>query len=174
MTYAGFWKRLAAVLIDSFVLFCPLLFISFILMGVIVGFNPDSATQASKAQAEMNIAMRLIGGVLGWLYFAFMESSNQQATLGKMALGIRVTDTDGSRVSFARATGRHFAKFVSCIIVYIGFLMAAFTRKKQGLHDKMASCLVVNASEESIEHKEKNEWSDSGVKDDNNDEHTHI
>lgn len=81
--------------------------------------------------------------ILGWLYYALMESSSRQATLGKMALGIIVTDTEGQRVSFAKATGRHFGKIVSGIILYIGFIMIAFTEKKQGLHDIMANCLVV-------------------------------
>ena len=82
--------------------------------------------------------------IVGWLYFALMESSVNQATLGKMALGIKVTDLDGNRISFGRATGRYFGKIVSGMILYIGFIMAGFTEKKQALHDIMASCLVVN------------------------------
>ena len=78
-----------------------------------------------------------------WLYFALLESSAKQGTLGKMALGIRVTDLDGNRISFGRATGRYFAKFISAIILYIGFIMAAFTAKKQALHDIIASTLVI-------------------------------
>ena len=81
--------------------------------------------------------------ILGWLYYALMEGSAKQATLGKMALGIVVTDTQGRRVSFTRATGRYFGKIISGIILYIGFIMIAFTEKKQGLHDIMADCLVV-------------------------------
>ena len=92
--------------------------------------------------------MRYIGAnalviVLAWLYGALMESSRYQATLGKMVLGIVVTDMNGQRVSIARATGRHFGKWVSSLILGIGYLMIAFTEKKQGLHDIMAGCLVV-------------------------------
>jgi uncharacterized RDD family membrane protein YckC len=72
-----------------------------------------------------------------------MESSARQATLGKMAVGIKVTDEAGARISFGRAVGRYFGKFVSTIILLIGFLMVAFTEKKQGLHDKLAGTLVV-------------------------------
>ena len=61
-----------------------------------------------------------------------------------MALGIKVTDLDGNRISFGRATGRHFAKWLSALILGIGYIMVAFTAKKQGLHDQVASCLVVN------------------------------
>ncbi len=73
-----------------------------------------------------------------------MESSPTQATLGKMALGIKVTDLAGKRVGFGKATGRYFGKIISALILLIGFIMVAFTEKKQGLHDKMAGCLVVN------------------------------
>ena len=90
------------------------------------------------------------GGVLGllktaasWLYGALMESSPYQATLGKMALGMKVTDLYGNRISFARATGRHFAKYISMITLCIGFIMVGFTERKQGLHDMIAGTLVL-------------------------------
>ncbi len=72
-----------------------------------------------------------------------MESSEAQATLGKRALGIIVTDLNGARIIFYRATGRHFGKIVSSITLGFGFIMAGFTEKKQALHDKMFDCLVV-------------------------------
>ena len=72
-----------------------------------------------------------------------MESSPTQGTLGKMALGIKVTDLEGDKIDFGRATRRHFAKIISALILYIGFIMVAFTQEKQGLHDMMAGCLVV-------------------------------
>jgi uncharacterized RDD family membrane protein YckC len=72
-----------------------------------------------------------------------MESSSKRATLGKMALGIIVTDLEGKRISFGRATGRFFSKILSGIIIYIGFIMVAFTDKKQGLHDMIAGTLVI-------------------------------
>jgi uncharacterized RDD family membrane protein YckC len=73
-----------------------------------------------------------------------MESSTSQATIGKMLMGIKVTDMNGHRISFARASGRFFGKALSKLIVYIGFIMAAFTEKKQGLHDILAKTLVIN------------------------------
>lgn len=72
-----------------------------------------------------------------------MESSAKQATLGKMAVGIVVTDMNGGRISFGNATGRFFGKILSGLIIYVGFIMVAFTDKKQGLHDMMAGTLVV-------------------------------
>jgi len=74
-----------------------------------------------------------------------MLSSGWQATVGKRALGMVVTGLDGRRISFARATGRHFAKYISALILFIGFIMAAFTAKKQALHDMIAETLVIHS-----------------------------
>ncbi len=89
------------------------------------------------------------GGVLAaltigasWLYEALMESSSYQATLGKMIFGMKVTDLYGNRISFGRATGRHFAKWLSGMILCIGYIMVGFTERKQGLHDMLAGTLV--------------------------------
>jgi uncharacterized RDD family membrane protein YckC len=78
-----------------------------------------------------------------WLYYALMESSGRQATLGKLALGIVVTDLNGNKITFGRATGRYFGKILSGMIFAIGYIMAGFTERKQALHDIMAGCLVV-------------------------------
>jgi uncharacterized RDD family membrane protein YckC len=82
--------------------------------------------------------------VLTWLYHALMESSEWQATLGKKALGLVVTDLAGQRVSFGRSTGRHFGKIITNMVpLLIGYIMAGFTAKKQALHDMLAGCLVL-------------------------------
>ena len=83
--------------------------------------------------------------IAGWLYFALMESSSSQATIGKMALSLRVTDLSGERVTFGRASGRHFAKWISILTFFVGFMMAGWTAKKQALHDMIAGTLVVRA-----------------------------
>jgi uncharacterized RDD family membrane protein YckC len=85
----------------------------------------------------------LILVILQWLYFAGMESSEHQGTLGKMALGLIVTDINDQRISFARATGRFFAKIITNYTFLIGYIMAGFTEKKQALHDMIASTLVL-------------------------------
>jgi uncharacterized RDD family membrane protein YckC len=85
----------------------------------------------------------LVWIIIYWLYYSVMESSSKQATLGKMAMRIIVTDGQGNGISFARATGRLLAKIISTIILLIGYLMIAFTRDKQGLHDMIADTLVV-------------------------------
>jgi uncharacterized RDD family membrane protein YckC len=80
---------------------------------------------------------------LSWIYYASMESSTWQATLGKKILGLKVTDLAGNRITFARASGRFFGKILSGMILGIGFLMAGFTARKQALHDILAGCLVL-------------------------------
>lgn len=151
MTYAGFWKRFAAVLIDGIILSVVSLFLLVPLLGMLgLGFF-DAAMNDGDPSAGLIVA--IIGAYLGtlmmsflagWLYYALMESSSKQATLGKMALGIIVTDMNGNRISFGRATGRYFGKFLSTLILYVGYMMAGFTEKKQALHDIIAGCLVVN------------------------------
>lgn len=144
--YAGFWRRFLAVLIDGLALSIP----SGIL-NAIFGVSMFSAfTAGDMADADAIGAMivgmvwtSIISFIVSWLYFAFMESSQLQATLGKLVLGMRVTDLEGNRISFARASARFFGKLISGVIIYIGFIMAAFTQKKQALHDIIADTLVL-------------------------------
>jgi uncharacterized RDD family membrane protein YckC len=137
--YAGFWKRLAAYVIDFVVISFVFVIIGFALalMGL-VDLNQEVPME------EYDNSIDLISILITWGYFALMESSSKQGTLGKMALGIKVRDYDGQRISFLRATGRFFGKYLSAILLMIGFLMIAFTARKQGLHDILARTLVVN------------------------------
>lgn len=80
---------------------------------------------------------------LWWLYGALCESSEWQATPGKKALGLKVTDESGQRIDFTRATLRFFCQILSGLLMGIGYLMAAFTARKQALHDMLARTLVV-------------------------------
>jgi hypothetical protein len=103
----------------------------------------------SNSRAAAGSAFSLLFDVLvvagGWLYFSLLQSSDWQASVGMRALGLSVIGYDGGRISFARATGRYFASFVSGFICYVGYLLIAFTERKQALHDLMASTLVVRA-----------------------------
>lgn len=146
--HAGFWRRAVALLIDCLV-FSAIHWIMVLCFGIWImvpwallggGHGP--------AMAELvDIALQPFGIVVVWLYFAVCESSRWQATLGKLALGLQVTDEYGRRIGFARASGRYFGKFVSAFILGIGFLLAAWTARKQALHDSMAGCCVVRKSE---------------------------
>ena len=138
MSYAGFWKRFFAVIIDSLILGFLMFFLMFFIGFFIGGMLSEPETMAQFSNFGM-----LIDVVIIWLYYALQESGVQQATLGKRLLGIYVTDTDGERISFARATIRYFSKYLSSIFM-IGFIMAGITEKKQGLHDMIADTLVVN------------------------------
>ena len=142
--YGGFWIRVAAYLIDSIVLAIGGGIIGGILGGVI-GVLMASSGSSDQIAVVSGLIGNAIGIVINWLYFAILESSVWQATLGKKALGLVVTDIDGRRIGFGRATGRHFAKMVSAIILGIGFMMAGWTERKQGLHDLMAGTLVWKA-----------------------------
>jgi uncharacterized RDD family membrane protein YckC len=114
--HAGFWRRFAAYMLDYLIFLIPS---SIPMLGILVS---------------------LFGR---WLYYALMESSGWQATLGKRAMGIKVTDEHGQRISFGRASGRYFAGALSYIILWVGYMMAGWTGRKQGLHDLIASTFVV-------------------------------
>jgi uncharacterized RDD family membrane protein YckC len=121
IAFAGFGTRFVAWLIDIIVIL--------VAGGIVSVFTFGAGT-----------VLFLVGP---WMYEAFMLSSEWQATVGKRAMSIVVTGIDGNRISFARATGRHFAKILSTFILCIGYVMAAFTAKKQALHDLLAETLVV-------------------------------
>lgn len=131
--YAGFWVRVAAAIIDTLVV------IAIVMTGGAIGILFGNS---ESGEGPLGIGF-LIGLTMSWLYFPIMESSSRQATLGKRACGIIVTDGKGSRISFGRAAGRQFAKVISMLIFFIGYIMIAFTKRKKGLHDMMADTLVV-------------------------------
>jgi uncharacterized RDD family membrane protein YckC len=112
---------------------------------MIVGFGIAASGEDANSPLlpVVNLGLNGVTILANWLYHAFMESSSWQGTIGKKICGLRVTDMRGDRISFARATGRFFGMIVSGMICFIGFVMVAFTEKKQGLHDLMADTLVL-------------------------------
>ncbi len=138
--YGGFWKRAIAFFID------------FILLGffisLITGIGiPDSITIGREPGLAMNFEIssrEYYMMFFGWLYFSSFESSTWQGTPGKKVMSMRVTNKAGERLSFLHASGRYFAKILSYIPMFLGFVMAAFTEKKQALHDFAAGTVVVN------------------------------
>jgi uncharacterized RDD family membrane protein YckC len=140
VTYGGFWRRVLAYLLDGFVIT--------ILTSIVIGLSgtsPEVWKSGYMASQDFFYFMHnapLSYGVM-WLYYALMESSKYQATLGKMATEMIVTKEDGSKITFKDATVRFFSKILSCIILGIGFLMIIWNKKKQGLHDKLAGTIVV-------------------------------
>ena len=144
--YAGFWKRFAAFIIDYILIYIANFVIS-VMIGLVVTVGAASDTGIGVVHSVILFSFWLVAP---WLYWALMESSSHQATLGKKALKIKVTDYSGERLTFARATGRHWAKIASFATIYIGFIMAGFTTKKQGLHDMISESLVVTTKEDEI------------------------
>ena len=146
VAYAGFWLRLAAYLIDSILLGIAVgIFIFMPLLGQsgAGGMSPESFWALYMDTSRQGIARRLLVVMAAWLYWALLESSALQATPGKRMLGLFVTDLQGRRISFARASGRFFGKFISGFLLMAGYIMAGFTERKQALHDALAGCLVV-------------------------------
>ena len=139
MRYAGFWIRFAGAFID----------------GIVVGVGGGIINAAvnpmivAASRGGPNMAWSVMGvnwsvsTCVGWIYVALMQSSSHQATLGQMATGLRVTDLEGRRINFARATGRYFAAVLSGCILYIGYLMMLWSPRKQTLHDQIAGTLVL-------------------------------
>jgi uncharacterized RDD family membrane protein YckC len=141
--YAGFWLRFLAYIIDTLILsavFLPLGFVLGLLMAA------SGADENSPVLQLVNLGINGVSILAGWLYQAAFESSSWQGTVGKKALGLRVTDMNGQRITFGRATGRYFAKILSGMICLVGFIMAAFTERKQALHDMLANTLVLTGA----------------------------
>jgi uncharacterized RDD family membrane protein YckC len=154
--YAGFWLRAVAYLLDA-------LIVGIVALPVIIGLavvtglsaavgamgsnNSENDPAAIFATAGFFMFLSLLivimlGGL--WLYYALLESSAWQGTVGKKVLGLIVTDLDGRPVSFARATGRFFSRLITGLVpLMIGYILAGITAKKQALHDMIAGTLVL-------------------------------
>ncbi|WP_444995929.1 RDD family protein [Aliikangiella sp. IMCC44359] len=144
--YAGFWKRFIAYIVDVIIIYIIIGVLAAVLFGSFFGDTNNSQSMINNPAALFSSAALIYFGVylLWWLYYAIQESSSAQATLGKRLLGIKVTDIQGNQLTFGHAAGRQLAGVVSQFTMLIGYLMAAFTGRKQALHDMIASTVVVN------------------------------
>jgi uncharacterized RDD family membrane protein YckC len=154
--YAGLGRRFVAFVVDIIIIFLFDL-VAMAVLGLTRGIQNSyyyfiqhmSTEQVTGDPSMTPLLVSVIAAygmlliVIPWLYFAGFESSRSQATPGKLLMHIVVTDMAGNKPTFARVTLRHFAKFVSTLIIFIGFLMIGLTQKRQGLHDKIAGCLVL-------------------------------
>lgn len=137
VSYAGFWRRLTSVLLDSVLLFFPAA-----TMRVLVGLPalPDllnaTPTPPSAVAAEM---------LLDLLYVAVFVSSRRRATLGMQVMGLELTDLNGARIGFGRATLRWIAQILDLITLGIGYLIMLFTPRRQTLHDLVTGTVMVRA-----------------------------
>lgn len=143
--YAGSWKRLLAFIIDYVITFSGLLVIILIVGGLGIAMEGYFDREAVEFAAGSIVFLALIA--YSWLYSALFESSRLQATPGKIALGLIVVNGRNGKISFGQATARHFCKAISAALIFIGFIMAAFHPRKQGLHDMISGTLILNKSE---------------------------
>lgn len=140
--YAGFWLRAFAYLIDTIIVSLVFGLAASFYPGAFFKFPEAAVTSLTSLPQLTPLAIALTILVM-WLYYAIFEASVWQATPGKRILGLYVTDLNGRPVTFARATMRYFAKMISGLTFLVGYFFAAFTAKKQALHDILASCLVL-------------------------------
>jgi uncharacterized RDD family membrane protein YckC len=141
--FAGFWRRFVSSSIDG-----VLVIIATTIIAALIGVDGEVRFQwlVSKNSFSLNSNSGfLLALAIGWLYYALLESSSLQATLGKRVLGLAVAGLDCRRISFGRATARYFAKYLSFYLFLIGYLIQPFTRKRQALHDLIAGALVVKS-----------------------------
>jgi uncharacterized RDD family membrane protein YckC len=134
-TYASFWERFGASFLDGIIVW---------VIGTVIRLILGGSLMAT----DLNLRDTLLPIIIGWLYFALQESGPKQATLGKKALNIKVCNMEYGRISFLQATGRHFGRYLSALILFIGYLMMLWDQKKQTLHDKMAGTLVISGKAE--------------------------
>jgi uncharacterized RDD family membrane protein YckC len=159
--YAGFWKRFAAWIIDFLILLVPSIII-FVKTGVMdaymhliilmkSGSTPETIKAAAEALKSATLVPGIIVAIIGFAYYVLLEGSKWQATFGKLALGIRVTDMEGHAPDFARCAIRNAIRLLNAVqIPFIGFIpffsyiATAWTTRKQGWHDMAAKALVLN------------------------------
>ena len=148
--YGSFIERFIAYIIDVIILglmqgFIIMPLLAFLGFKVVFNPNPTEEEIFSLLGSILSIGFTvyMVFFIMGWLYFALLQSGTRQATIGKMAMGMIVTDVDGARLSFARASLRYFGKYISSAIMMIGYILAAFTEKRQALHDFIANTVVI-------------------------------
>ena len=135
--FAGFWLRAVAAAIDGGVVL-----IAMWILGLAAGVN-IAAFEQTEADLDKISVLWVASVFVSWSYYAVMESTVPQATVGKLFMGIYVTDLEGERVTFKNASVRYWVKYLSAAILFIGFLLAIITRHRQALHDMVAKCLVL-------------------------------
>ncbi len=150
--FAGFWLRLVAAILDNIILIiptAPLVILIFATMLPAIALARGNPALLFATFFPRIIFFVILILALKWLYWALMESSGWQATLGKKALGLYVTDLDGNRVSFGRASGRYWSGRglsmvpLGTLYYFVDCICCGFTEKKQAVHDMIAGCLVM-------------------------------
>lgn len=134
VVYAGFWRRFAAYLLDG------------LLLSVVQGVLATGVFMMAPPNFQAVADLAPVSAAMSWAYFALFESSPMRATVGKYALGLYVADKHGDPITFRRATARYWLKLLSTLTLMVGWLLAAFTPRKQALHDLLAGTLVLRTA----------------------------
>jgi len=145
MRYAGFWIRAVALAFDVLIVGV----ITILVIGpfaIIAGLMMGGKVPLDRAQATLEVIAPAVAVLSSWLYSAWGESSRFQGTVGKYAIGMKVTDDQGARISFGRATVRYWAKWLSTALLLLGWLMVGVTSRKRALHDLVARTQVVRTA----------------------------
>ena len=152
--YAGFWLRFVAYIIDYIIIWTVQAFVAIPILGAIgIHFAQNAGDLEAMGETEIMemiatavaaaSATALLTAILVIIYYTLMETSKYQATIGKLALGLIVTDENGGKLDVPKALIRNVSKIISSMILMVGYIMAGFTEKKQALHDIIAKTLVV-------------------------------
>ena len=144
LLYAGFWLRAGALIIDIVIVYA----LVFACTLASAALQPVSGVASGVVVAVMIVLL--------FFYWAIFESSSRQATPGKMLMGIKVTNMSGVRIGFWHAFARHICRYVSALPLYIGFIFAGFTARRQAFHDMIAGTLVVRSHVEPADVVEAN------------------
>jgi len=139
--YAGFWIRLLASLLDGVILL-----VAAICIMVLTGVPMEHMMDFINVELEGYTWQQSMYVFLSLLYVILLPASTLQGTLGKAALGLKITDVNGERITVWRSLGRALSEILSTIILFIGYIMIAFHRQKRGLHDIIAGTYVIRES----------------------------
>ena len=150
LQYAGFWRRVWAASIDLILEALAALLVTLFVDLAMKIFSPQVGLSSITARYATGIAFIGVLTIGAWLYAAFSESSRWRATIGKRIIGLEVVTAKGGQLSFGQATVRHFMKFLSLFTAAVGFMMAAWTKRRQALHDIPSDTLVIRVAEPSL------------------------
>lgn len=141
LPYAGFWRRLVAMLLDGMLLFFPQAILRVLLGLPVLSYDDEWGDKTALTAEACGLALALV-------YCATLEASGGQGSLGQQMMGLAVTDSHGRRIGFGRALARQFAKVLSTLLCGVGYLLQLWNGKRQTLHDMICGCLVLRQAPE--------------------------
>ncbi|MEW6364847.1 MAG: RDD family protein [Acidobacteriota bacterium] len=143
MEYAGIGQRFLARVLDGLIVGVPLMILLGLSMFLLIGRMESQP--ADSALPLASVLLMELGMYAIWGAYNILMIGRYGATVGKMALKIRIVTAGGGRVSYARAAGRFFAEILSGMILYIGYIIAFFDSERRALHDHICSTRVIRA-----------------------------